>query len=439
MKSLCRRIVLTTLFCQFSSSLLFAAWPVKNIAGEEVGTITDVYSSRRLAPPAETGITYEFHKGVDIAASEGTPVHAIAPGTVKWHLNLEKPVRNHITVTDVDGLKYDYGHITPIVADGAIIPNGVLVLIGTITNHSELDHLHFSIRRGNMPIRNPLAWDGPITDKDADTANKPVVKDIYFRSDDFGQPGGAIYGAENTLTAYGAVDLVVPAMDSSGGIVNKNDPLQRQDAGIMQLMWKIGETGPVKYVLKDGQWDTELSRGGADVLFNETDIPCDTGICTATTDDTKQDYYYILTNTADTNDGRSIALTKQGAWNTKLRKGAPWYTVDLAKILYAEINDIDSPFGPEYPDGQYTIYARAGSDDAADLGDWFERPVAVDNFRPYVKQVEVKKGVETVYKRAWVLEWDPDAKKNLLRSYAPGVENIILPAITPSLSPTANP
>jgi len=413
--------VLATLLWQFCYSLSFAAWPVKNVMGEEIGTITDIYSSRRLAPPTEIGINYEFHKGVDIAASAGTPVHAISPGRVKWLLNPDRPVYNHIAVTDAEGVRYDYGHVIPVVADGATVVAGQC--IATIAVHSELDHLHFSIRnQSDKPIKNPLGPGGPITDKDADPLWKPVVKDIYFRSDDFSQLGGAVYGADGSLTAYGAVDLVAPAMDSSGGIVNKNSPLIRQDAGIMQLMWKIGETGSIRYLLKDGQWDNELRRGGADILFNEADIPCDTGICTATTDDDKQGYYYILTNTADTINGTSLALAQEGAWNTKLKKGAAWY-----KGSSAEINDVDSPSGPEYPDGLYSVYARAGSDEAADLGDWAERTVYIDNFRPYVKQVEVRQGTNIVYKRSWELEWDQKLQRSILRSYAPSVEKTIIP------------
>jgi len=411
--------ILAAFLWQFSDNLLFAAWPLKNAALVEVGTITDIYSSRR-SKKRSGKITYYFHNGVDISANEGTKVYALASG-MATNMLFDDPAENFLTVTGGDGSKYSYGHIVSEVADGTIVTIGDP--IGTIASHKILNHLHFTIwdQFGN-PIKNPLAPDGPITDKDADPVWKPVVKDIYFRSDDSGRFGGAIYGVDGSLTAYGAVDMVSPAMDSSGGVTNKQS--DRQDAGVMQLMWKIGENGAIKYLLKDGQWDGSLYQPMAGQLFNEADIPCDTGISTATTDADKQEYYYILTNTADPNDGRSIALSKLGAWNTKLKKGAAWFDPNISPINgdLAEINDVDSPSGPEYPDGPYAIYARAGSDEAADLGEWFERPVTIDNFRPYVKQVEVKQGITTLYKRSWELD-----EKSMLRSYAPSVEEPIIP------------
>lgn len=94
MKQFCVRVVLLSLLCQFGYSLSFAAWPLKNSVGEDVGTITDIYSSGR-DEDNDKAMDF-FHGGVDIAASEGTGVYALAAGTVTVEMNPFNPEQNHI-------------------------------------------------------------------------------------------------------------------------------------------------------------------------------------------------------------------------------------------------------------------------------------------------------------------------------------------------------
>ncbi len=77
-----------------------------------------------------------------------------------------------------------------------------------------------------------------------------------------------------------------------------------------------------------------------------------------------------------------------------------------------------------YPDGQYGLIAVAESVDREVSERFISYPkmITIDNFRPYVKQVEVKQSTTTFYKRSWELD-----DKSMLRSYAPSVEEPIVP------------
>ncbi len=102
-------------------------------------------------------------------------------------------------------------------------------------------------------------------------------------------------------------------------------------------------------------------------------------------------------------------------WNTRIRKD---FAGEIPPVL-ANLNE-----DAAYPDGRYGLVAVAESMDREESERFISAPtmVTLDNFRPYVKQVEVKQSTTTFYKRSWELD-----DKSMLRSYAPSVEEPIVP------------
>ena len=112
-------------------------------------------SARRYA----AGGPVSYHTGLDLAAPEGTPIHATNDGTVV--LARELPISGNIVAIDHgDGVVSLYFHQSKIlVHDGESVKRGDVVgLVGT-TGLSTGPHLHWEMRVDGVPT-NPLAWVG---------------------------------------------------------------------------------------------------------------------------------------------------------------------------------------------------------------------------------------------------------------------------------------
>lgn len=100
---------------------------------------------------------YRQHAGVDYGAPTGTPVSAIADGTVtmaQWHGGYG----NLVEVRHAGGLSSRYGHLSrygPGVKSGRAVRQGQIVGYVGSTGMSTGPHLHFEIRKSGSPV-NPL-------------------------------------------------------------------------------------------------------------------------------------------------------------------------------------------------------------------------------------------------------------------------------------------
>lgn len=112
-------------------------------------------SARRYAP----GGPVSYHTGLDLAAPEGTPIHATNDGTVV--LARELPISGNVVAIDHGGGVVSlYFHQSKIlVHDGESVKRGdVIGLVGT-TGLSTGPHLHWEMRVDGVPT-NPVAWAG---------------------------------------------------------------------------------------------------------------------------------------------------------------------------------------------------------------------------------------------------------------------------------------
>jgi len=109
--------------------------------------------------PLEGGI--RMHDGVDIAAAEGTPIHAAQAGVVTVVGNAEG-YGNHIVIAQAGGANSVYAHAQDVrVVEGQHVRAGDVVATVGSTGRSTGPHLHFEMRQGGAPV-DPLralnAW-----------------------------------------------------------------------------------------------------------------------------------------------------------------------------------------------------------------------------------------------------------------------------------------
>ncbi|GAA6397012.1 M23 family metallopeptidase [Solibaculum mannosilyticum] len=106
------------------------------------GIITSDFGYRNHPKSGQAG----FHKGLDIAADEGTPIACAMPGTIS-QMGEDETAGKFVLVDHAGGVQTFYGHCSEFVAqDGASVRAGeTLALVGS-TGDSTGPHVHLEIR-----------------------------------------------------------------------------------------------------------------------------------------------------------------------------------------------------------------------------------------------------------------------------------------------------
>jgi murein DD-endopeptidase MepM/ murein hydrolase activator NlpD len=95
--------------------------------------------------------TWEFHRGVDLAAPIGTPVSACKAGVVTF-AGFSTTYGNHIIVSHSGNMDSLYGHLSVIsVKTGGTVKKGDTIGKVGMTGATTGPHLHFEIRVNNTP------------------------------------------------------------------------------------------------------------------------------------------------------------------------------------------------------------------------------------------------------------------------------------------------
>lgn len=114
--------------------------------------INSPYGMRRLG--GEPGV--RLHKGVDIAAPQGTAVLATAEARVLRIGHDPQGYGNFIELSHPNGLTSLYGHLSRIdVASGDAVAAGARIGLVGSTGYSTGPHLHFEVRRAGAQV-NPV-------------------------------------------------------------------------------------------------------------------------------------------------------------------------------------------------------------------------------------------------------------------------------------------
>ena len=102
--------------------------------------------------PNPMGPGYDFHPGIDIAADQGAPIHAAAPGRVV-QVGPDGGYGNVVVIDHGNGLTTKYGHCSQTFATvGEMVGAGDEIATVGSTGHSTGPHLHFEVREGDKPI-----------------------------------------------------------------------------------------------------------------------------------------------------------------------------------------------------------------------------------------------------------------------------------------------
>ncbi|HEV2387586.1 MAG TPA: M23 family metallopeptidase [Candidatus Acidoferrales bacterium] len=123
------------------SSLVPSLWPV-------LGPITGSFGERE-DPFGDEG---EFHAGVDISASYGTPVRAAADGVVAY-AGREEGYGRVIILDHGFGVSTIYGHLSAFNTEqGARVSRGEVIGYVGESGRATAPHVHYEVRINNTPV-----------------------------------------------------------------------------------------------------------------------------------------------------------------------------------------------------------------------------------------------------------------------------------------------
>ena len=102
--------------------------------------------------PNPLGNGHVFHRGIDLAAPVGTPVYAVAAGTV-IRAGSDRAYGNVVVINHHNGYRTLYAHNSMLLvkAGARVTPGQQIAKVGT-TGHSTGPHLHFEIHRSGQRV-----------------------------------------------------------------------------------------------------------------------------------------------------------------------------------------------------------------------------------------------------------------------------------------------
>jgi len=118
------------------------------------GTVAFVWPvNGRIISPFGASNGGERNDGINIAAIQGTPIHAAASGTVSYAGDDLKDYGNLVLIKHADGYVTAYAHADRlIVAKGEAVSKGQVIGYAGHTGDVATPQLHFEIRRGTQPL-----------------------------------------------------------------------------------------------------------------------------------------------------------------------------------------------------------------------------------------------------------------------------------------------
>ncbi len=127
--------------------------PIKLNSGEGIVVRNDLHGDGVFGSKRRNGRT---HSGIDIQAPLGEPVMA-SKGGLAFCLNVPTGYGKYVLIYHPDGMITLYGHLSEwVVESGTIVKQGQIIgLVGKTGNANSKfiePHLHFEIRKNNIPI-----------------------------------------------------------------------------------------------------------------------------------------------------------------------------------------------------------------------------------------------------------------------------------------------
>ena len=94
----------------------------------------------------------EFHKGLDIAARQGTPILATANGKITF-ADSKGQLGKVVFINHGHGIVTRYAHLSKILKkEGDIVKRGDKIALMGNTGRSTGPHLHYEVRLNGVPV-----------------------------------------------------------------------------------------------------------------------------------------------------------------------------------------------------------------------------------------------------------------------------------------------
>jgi hypothetical protein len=194
-----RRILLTAVAALiWTGGAAAYPWPFKPFDEQHpirgfFGDPRTVFENGALAGAFDGPGFFSFHQGVDIAASDGTPIYPVVSG-VAHYLGAAT-----LNVDSGNGRIFQYFHIVPVVGEGQQVVARKTIL-GYV--QSPFGHVHLTEINGTHAV-NPLQKGhlAPYRDR-----TEPTIRDVTFRNN-----SGTL---QTPLGLCGRVELAVEAFDT---------------------------------------------------------------------------------------------------------------------------------------------------------------------------------------------------------------------------------
>lgn len=160
------------------SSMLKSLQSQIDLSGSQLSALENVILSRQLGQeihpegrPVNTGYESspfgervdpftggeEFHEGIDFAAPEGTPIHAVAAGIVTW-AGPRGGYGNMVQIDHGNGYATRYGHAAKVLVHvGEMVSRGDPIALVGDTGRSTGPHVHFEVLENGHQV-NPARF-----------------------------------------------------------------------------------------------------------------------------------------------------------------------------------------------------------------------------------------------------------------------------------------
>lgn len=342
-------------------------WPLA--PASEQHSITGTYGECRF-----TNTAIRFHQGVDMINGSNYKVYASRAGL----LNILSPTV--LTVTNSEGYTDTYIHV-----NSCPVPNSTWINAGTQIGTMVMSkpiHLHFESYNGTN--LNALAHRlSPYIDY-----TSPQINAFSIRRNGHTYQNSTVlypetYNFQNQLHSiiYNKVDIVVNASDAMAGTCAPS----RLSYNLLNAQNVSVTDGEVCFL----NFEQSVLNATANYCYGPG-----TSLSPTT-------YNYVLTANPRTQ-------PYDRYFNTGLR-------TNVAETWPAD-NSLDARHNGEslYPDGKYTVQIKVKDVDYDQTANVFteNHPVIVDNFRPYIEKVDVRKNSPTgtlYYQGKW--DWDDQVLK----------------------------
>jgi len=363
-------------------------FPISNQQAEVAGSVGEYRYTRRTD-------THRFHQGVDLTNGNNHAVHALNSGSVSWN-GYESAARSAVIVVSQSGEEVRYFHVRPRpeIKNRTMTQVGVGDYIGEMIEETDWPtHLHLEEETTNFLDHNlnpyedngqPYFSTTSIPNAVAFYRNGLVKTTADFAALELNQQV-AFDGSQHTLL-YEKIDIVAHAIDprvSSTGAANGGQMVPSE------ISWYAVDMKNTSFPVERLRFDGIPNNAAAIASFHPRSIHAGSPSI------------HILTSHP-----RNTPYDR--FWNSRLRAGQTetWAITNRPAALDARINSEAA-----YSDGKYTFRFNAYdvdyNNDPNLSAQQREVKVVIDNFRPYIKEIIVRRNGELgglSYHGSW--KWD---------------------------------